>query len=172
MKIGGFSNAWSARQGGGVVEIAAYASVLREFGLVDLNFLARITAEEIKQLFAVDLMGVRVGVRSNSSASIAKRFPGIHDALSDKAYDLVIRQSTAIPHPTTCTRAFLLVNFPFQDRVARRERLYLKTYTDIIANSSFTSGWISKRWGWNAMVVNPPCRQVKPLSKKPIILAV
>jgi len=172
MKIGVFSNAWSARQGGGVAEIAAYANVLREFGSVELNFLARITAEEIKELFAIDLMGVRVSVRSNSTASIARRFPRIHNALSDKAYDLVIRQSTAIPHPTVCARAFLLVNFPFQNRVARRERLYLKTYTNIIANSSFTSGWISKRWGWDAMVVNPPVRQVMPLVKKPIILAI
>ena len=51
MRIGVFSNAWSARQGGGVAEIAAYANVLREFGSVELNFLARITAEEIKELF-------------------------------------------------------------------------------------------------------------------------
>jgi glycosyltransferase involved in cell wall biosynthesis len=173
LRIGIFSNASSLRQGGGVVYVASFAQVLREFGTVDLHFSGQVTAEEIEKMFTVDLEGVRVNKDYGSaSAALVRRIPMIGRALDDRVYDLLIRQSPGIPHPTACARAAVLVDFPFQDQLSWRERQYLKTYRSVIANSRFTSGWIGHRWKRQATVIHPPVRRMTALPKKPLIVAV
>jgi glycosyltransferase involved in cell wall biosynthesis len=161
-----FSNAHSAHSGGGVLEISGWAQALRDLGDVELLFGSEVAAPDLASFCGVDLTGVSVGTAHR------RRWFGLGQMTRERAYDLVVRQSTTIPKPTFCRRAMLLTNFPMQREVSWRERQYLKSYSVVVANSEFTSFWITQRWRRNAVVINPPILQVASRTKMPWIVSV
>lgn len=172
MKSAVFSNVWSTDQGGGVAYITAFAAALRAGGPVDLYCPGSLTAGDVLARYGVDLAAVRIHngpaepLRSNPLA----RLPGLAQR-RDRAYDLVLRQTTHVPGPTPARCGVLVTEFPAQDRLRWRERQYLRTYRAVIANSAFTAGWIARRWGRAAVVIPPPVRAIPPLPKTPSIVA-
>src|SRR5579859_261567 len=171
MKIGVFSNAWAADIGGGVAYIAAFAHVLREFGAVDLHFRGRITAQEIANLYGIDVQGTTICSVATQAPWGARYFPSAKYLVSDRKYDIVVRQTMSVPGPTLCPRAVLVTEFPAQRQITWRERQYLRTYRAIVANSQFTADWIRHRWRRDALVAHPVVRQIRPLAKTSSIVA-
>src|ERR1035437_2527955 len=147
MRVALFSNAHSASAGGGVLVMIGWAHVLRGIGEVDLLFASEVSARGLSEFCGVDLTGVSVGkVRR-------RRWLGIEQIVSERAYDVVVRQSITVPRPTFCRREVLFTDFPMQTEVTWRERQYLKSYSVVVANSHFTSEWVARRWGRSAVVI-------------------
>ena len=166
MRVALFSNAHSASAGGGVLVMIGWAHVLRMIGEVDLLFASEVSARGLSEFCGVDLTGVSVGKARR------RRWLGIEQVVSERAYDVVVRQSITVPRPTFCRRGVLFTDFPMQTEVTWRERQYLKSYSVVVANSHFTSEWVARRWGRSAVVINPPILQVASRTKKPWIVAV
>ncbi len=172
MKSAVFSNVWSTDQGGGVAYITAFAAALRAWGSVDLYCPGALTAGDVLARYGVDLAAVGIHNAQGGPArrSLAGRLPGLAQR-GDRAYDLVLRQTTRVPGPTPARYGVLVTEFPTQDRLRWRERQYLRTYRAVVANSAFTAGWIARRWGRAAVVIPPPVRAIAPLPKTPTIVA-
>lgn len=49
---------------------------------------------------------------------------------------------------------------------------FLDSYDEVLANSTFTAGWIQRRWGRSAPVLHPPVVMQTPGTKGPSILSV
>ena len=165
MRIGLFTNAHSAQAGGGVLEMSGWAHVITGVGKVDLLFASEVSARDLSQVCGVDLSGVTVGRAQRGG------WMGIEQIMTDRAYDVVVRQSIRVPKPTFCRRAILLTDFPMQKEVSWRERQYLKSYSVVVGISKFTAEWIARRWGRSAVVICPPILQVPSLTKMPWIVA-
>jgi glycosyltransferase involved in cell wall biosynthesis len=161
-----FSNAHSAHAGGGVFEISAWAQALRQLGHVDLVFASEVAAPDLASFCGVDLTGVSVGTARR------RTWFGLGQMKRERAYNFVVRQSIIIPKPTFCRRGVLLTDFPMQREVSWRERQYLKSYSVVVANSEFTSFWITQRWRRSAVVINPPIMKVPSRTKMPWIVSV
>lgn len=167
-----FSNVWSTAQGGGVAYITAFAAALRAWGPVDLYCPGALAAGDVLARYGVDLGAVRIrnSYRAPQHAGPVGRVLGLAQR-GDRAYNLVLRQSTRVPGPTPARCAVLVTEFPSQERLTWRERRYLRTYRAVVANSAFTAGWIARRWGRTALVIPPPVPPIPALSKTPTVLA-
>lgn len=182
MKIGVFSNAWSAHQGGGVAYVAALAQTLQEYGHVDLHFHEPISREDIEDLYPVDLEGITIVIQArprwiNSKsnlpfATLRNRLSTLVNAVADRQYGLIVRQTQYAPPPTLCRRAILLAGFASGNQLSRHHRLYLNRYARVIAYSDFAAHWIMRRWHKTSKVIYPPIWPIPRLQKKPIIIAI
>lgn len=172
MRSAVYSHMKSASGGGGVSYVSSWASVLREFGPVDLYSPAAVAPGEIERMYGVPLDGVTArrldGHRSGPAAMLARFAQG----WSQRRYDFTIRQSTAIAGPTFCSNGWLLTDFPFQRSSSARERWYMSTYRGVITNSEFTARWVRRYWGAEARVFYPPVRPIEPEPKHRRITAI
>ena len=170
MKIAVYTNVYSARQGGGVLYIASLAAALAQKHQVELFFPARINADELERLLPVSLLGVQTDrVAGPTGLSL---FSEIKEILTNTKYDIVVTQSTQISRLQHAGKSALVCEFPLQKTSRLSERGRLRVVRSIIANSSFTAGWIERRWGRKAEVLYPAVFPVAPLTKEPWILAV
>lgn len=172
MRSAVYAHMKSASGGGGVSYISSWASVLREFGPVDLYSPGMVAPAEIERMYGVPLEGV--GARKLASyrtgpAALVGRFA---QGWSQRAYDFTIRQSTAITGPTFCRNGWLLTDFPFQKAASARERWYLSTYRGVVTNSEFTAKWVRRYWGADARVFHPPVKPISPAAKQKRIVAI
>lgn len=172
MRSAVYSHMKSAAGGGGVSYVSSWASVLREFGPVDLYSPAAVDPAEIERMYGVPLDGVTArqfeSHRSGPAAMLARFAHG----WSQRRYGFTIRQSTAIAGPTFCSNGWLLTDFPFQRSSSARERWYLSTYRGVITNSEFTAKWVRRYWGAEARVFYPPVKPVEPTAKQRRIAAI
>ena len=170
MRIAIYSNVSSARQGGGVLYIASLAAALAQDNQVELFFPTRIDAAELERLLPLSLSGIKTSrVDEPTSVSLFGEFKEI---LTNTEYDLVVTQSTQIPRLRHGGNSILVCEFPLQKNARLSERGRLRIFRSLIANSSFTAGWIQRRWGRKAEVLHPAVFSVTPLTKEPWILAV
>ena len=109
------------------------------------------------------------------------------DRTLTEGYDLFIYSGHGLPPYSWAARAITYCHFPFEanpvltakndprwirraplDRWLRRQlyrlrwRRRLRGYTDVVANSRFTAGWIEKLWGVRAHLVYPPVTAMAP----------
>lgn len=172
MRAAVYSHMKSASGGGGVSYVSSWASVLREFGPVDLYSPGAVSPAEIERLYGVPLDGVQARKLSTYRTGPAALLGRLAQGWSQRAYDFTIRQSTAITGPTFCRNGWLLTDFPFQKTSSARERWYLSTYRGVVTNSAFTAKWVRRYWGAEARVFHPPVKPITPGAKRKRIVAI
>lgn len=135
----------------------------------------------IERRFGVALGGIEVEVwpaRPAARRGRLRRF--LYDRARHLAFvrrsrgvDLLWMQSPYIPPISLARRSILFTEFPFDAPPrALGWRRRLRGYRRIVANSSFTRGWIRRYWGVDAGVFYPSIQECPPLAKEPSILAV
>ncbi|HVQ39740.1 MAG TPA: glycosyltransferase family 4 protein [Pyrinomonadaceae bacterium] len=170
MKIAVYSNVSSARQGGGVLYIASLAAALAQKNEVELFFPTQIDNAELERLLPPSFAGIQTRqIDDQTRLSLVGEIKGV---LSKTKYDLVVTQSTQISRLKHGAKSVLVCEFPLQKTARLSEKGRLRIFHKVIANSSFTSEWIHRRWGRKAEVLHPAVFQVAPLTKEPWILAV
>lgn len=172
MRSAVYSHMKSASGGGGVSYVSSWASVLREFGPVDLYSPGVVPPASIEKMYGVPLDGVTARKLSSYRTGPAALLGRLAQGWSQRAYDFTIRQSTAITGPTFCRNGWLLTDFPFQKSSSARERWYLNTYRGVVTNSEFTAGWVRRYWGAEARVFHPPVTPIAPALKRKRIVAI
>ena len=120
---------------------------------------------------------------------------GFDRALTE-GYDLFIYSGHGIPPYSWAARAIAYCHFPFEasslltaesdprwthrtslsqwlrrQLYSRRWRKRLSGYTDVVANSRFTAGWIERLWGVPAHVVYPPVAATAPPRQRENVIA-
>jgi glycosyltransferase involved in cell wall biosynthesis len=170
LKIAVYSNVSSSRQGGGVLYIASLAAALGQKHHVELFFRGNVEAAELEQTLPRALSGIKIG-RLQTPARVPL-LREIKEVLTNNKYDMVISQSTHIPRLHHRGNSVLLCEFPVQKDLRMSERARLGRIGSLVANSSFTAGWIERRWGRKAEVLHPAVFPIGRLSKQPWILAV
>jgi len=170
MRVAVYTNVYSARQGGGVLYIASLAAALAQKNKVELFFPARINAAELDRLLPISLSGIQTDRVARPTGLTL--FSEIKEILTNTKYDLIVTQSTQISRLQHAGQSVLVCEFPLQKTSRLSERGRLRVFRTIIANSSYTAGWIEKRWGRKAEVLHPPVFPMTPLRKEPWILSV
>ncbi|MBI5629275.1 MAG: glycosyltransferase family 4 protein [Elusimicrobia bacterium] len=170
MRVALFGNSTSARQGGSLVYLSALAAALVERHEVDCYSPNGLGATELSRVLPEQ--GGRPAFRPEPRRSEAWVWGELKAAFSDRAYDLVVLQSSRVPRLSLCARAYLLCEFPFQKSVPWDDRARLSSYRGVIANSSYTARWIERLWGRRAEVLHPAVSPVEPGPKRPYILGV
>jgi glycosyltransferase involved in cell wall biosynthesis len=151
--------------------------------------------------FEVDLSRVKervLDVPHTFARSLRADLPeerGLSRALTE-GYDLFIYSGHGIPPYSWAARAIAYCHFPFEasplltaesdprwahrtplsrwlrrQLYARRWRKRLSGYSDVVANSRFTAGWIERLWGVPAHVVYPPVTAMAPPCERENVIA-
>jgi glycosyltransferase involved in cell wall biosynthesis len=170
VRIAVHSSARSIEDGGGSTYIVSLASALSRCGEIDLFFREPVAQEQIDRLLPAAARGVRL--RTEPLAWTTRLLGEARRALADLPYDKVVVQSTMIPRIAINRNAWLLCEFPFQQRVPWDDRIRLRSYGCLIANSAFTAKWIEQYWGRQADVLYPAVAPIAPGLKRPCILGV
>ena len=170
MRVAFHSSVESVAQGGGGVYAVSLASALSRWHDVDLFFPTMVEREEIDRFISGRADGVHV--KADPIVSTTRLIGESRKALFDLSYDIVVVQSTHVPRAILNRRGYLLCEFPFQERLAWDDRVRLRGFSRIIANSAYTARWIERLWGRTAIVLHPPVAPIAPKEKRPSILAV
>lgn len=172
MRIAFHSNVHSVSHGGGGAYAAAIAACLAARHDVDFIVPAGADAAALCRLPEA-LLGIPSPARLRVVAAGAAALPELRAAWGDRRHDMVWRQGSHAPRLTLNRHAVLLCEFPFTRRLSPLNRLRVRSYRHVVANSAFTAGWIRRRWGRDATVLHPPIVPIAPAPvKKPWILGV
>ncbi len=147
-----------ATLGGGERRTAALAAHLAQRHDVTLFVRSPIDASTIFGHFGIDIGAARIVALGDGdhAAEIGKHRP-----------DLLINNSYASRLINPAPLGIYMCMFPDKDEII------LDSYHVITANSHYTSGWIKRRWRYDAEVVYSACADFgPPLPKKKMILSV
>ena len=150
---------------------------------VDLSRVTERVIDDVPQTFARSL---------RTDLLEERRF----DRTLTEGYDLFIYSGHGVPPYSWAARAIAYCHFPFEasplltaesdprwsqraplarwlrrQLYPRRWRRRLQGYTDVVANSRFTAGWIEKLWGVSAHVVYPPVAAMAPACQRENVIA-
>lgn len=152
-KIAIYSNAWDTNAGGGITYVLALANLLtsRQFD-VTVFFFETVNETELRSRYKTGDLQIKFIER--------KPFPLLEQlkfAFKERLYyDIVIQQSLVAPRITLVKKSYILCDFPMKKIESLSEKIRLRTWQHVIANSEFTKHWILKRWHRSAHVIYPP----------------
>lgn len=170
MQIAIFSNLTSVAQGGGGVFIYAIASALAKKHTVTVFHPSALNQLDV----ATDLPQFEATAQIKTATFVNPRGSREQIRLGwlDRKFDLIFVQSPVVPRLSFCKRTYLLCEFPMTPSLSWREKLRLRTYKRIVANSAYTSHWIKQLWSRESAVLYPPIKMIAPQPKKNWILSV
>ncbi len=170
MRIAIHSHSSTAKSGGGVLYIYALAAALAEQHDVEVSYPPTVDLAAVPD--QLPDFGARPRLRHGACADkrgLAREWCRLR---GDRDTDAVLDQSLYVPRFTLKRRSVLLCEFPMSTRLTFGERVRLRRYGQVVANSHYTAGWIERRWGRRAAVLEPPVRPIPRLPKRPMILGV
>ena len=157
--------------------------------------------ETLATAFEVDLKRVKervLDVPHTFARSLRADLPAERrfDRALTEGYDLFIYSGHGVPPYSWAARAIAYCHFPFESSplltaesdprwplraplarwlrrqlYPRRWRRRLRGYTDVVANSRFTAGWIERLWGVPAHVVYPPVATIAAPCQRENVIA-
>ncbi len=169
MRIAIHSHSATATSGGGVLYVYALSAALAAEHDVELIYPPTVEADVLERMLPTFEHHPRLRHQQPTKGPALLR--EVSKGLRDLRYDASIVQSAYVPRFAFSRRSFLLCEFPLSKRLTAGERLRLRSFRTIVANSHYTAGWIKHRWGRTAKVLHPPVRAIEPRPKQPIILA-
>lgn len=170
MRIAVHSHSSTAKSGGGVLYIYALAAALAERHDVEVSYPSTVDLSAVPD--QLPDFGARPRLRHGACTNkrgLAREWCRLRGDLNT---DAVLDQSLYVPRLTARRRSVLLCEFPMSRHLTLGERLRLRSYGQVVANSHYTAGWIQRRWGRPATVLEPPVRPIERLPKRPMILGV
>lgn len=171
MRIAIHSRSWSVRSGGGVLYVYALAAALAARHQVDLYYPKARDEAELEDILPP--FAHRPQIRQRPPRARWRWWNELRRAAADLAYDQAIVQASFVPRFALQRRTTLLCEFPATPRLPLADRVRLGTFERIVANSHYTAGWIERRWGRTAQVLQPPVvGSLTALAKRPYILGV
>lgn len=168
--IGIFSNLTALEHGGGGVYVYAIAQALSTAHRVTLHHPSAVDEDRVARelpgfaksgTFRVESTPLQPGRRGELSA-----------AWRDRRYDAVVVQTPLVPRLSFARRSFWLCEFPYWPEPGWQDRLRIRSYGTILANSHYTAHWIERYLGRRAEVLHPPVEMIEPRAKEPWILNV
>lgn len=144
-----------ATLGGGERRSASLAAHLCQSHDVTLFVQSPLNKDAIRKIFGIDLSNAKVIEldQKDHLAEIAKVRP-----------DIFINNSFGSELPCIAPVGIYMCMFP------EGEKIDLRSYNLITANSNFTANWIFKKWGYSSEVVYSACQFMGPSSKKEKII--
>ena len=194
LKIGIFDHL-SLRLGGSQLVVAWMAVLLSSKYQVDVIHSGKgYTLSSLGAAFDVDLsqaseriVGDSLGSFSRSLRSYLRHGTKAERALTEP-YDLFIYVGHGAPSFSYARQGLIYCQFPFEERSLELTELWhkrhplsrwirlalyqwlwdrrMRGYKTVLANSHFTSGWIERLWGRQAVVIYPPVAFEAPMAEK------
>jgi len=148
-----YSNAWNANAGGGIAYVLAIAKILANTDFnVTVYFYESVSVNALKALYGIENLNIKTLERMPLPLTAQLKY-AYNEWLS---FDVVILQALEAPRLTFVKKSFILCDFPMKAAVTLSDRVRLKTWRHVIANSKFTKEWILQKWKRSAHVVYPP----------------
>ena len=170
MRIALHASSPSATAGGSVSYILHLASALQRRHEVTL-FASYEPDPGVLERFLPDLHSIPE-IRPTPDALNIRLVGEAQRALEDWPFDAVVVQSSWVPRYLLNRKAYLLCEFPFATHLPWDDRLRLRSFSAVIANSRFTAEWIDRRWGRQAQVLYPAVPTIERRPKTRTILSI
>lgn len=170
MRVAVHSHSSTARSGGGVLYVYALAAALAAEHQVEVLYPPTVDLEQIPAVLPP--FAHRPRLRHAAERAPSAWLRELAHLARDRRHDGIVIQSLRVPRAVARRRSVLLCEFPISRTLTAAERLRLSTYGKVVANSAYTAGWIARRWGRQATVLEPPVFPIAAGEKRNVILAV